>query len=149
MLMNKSKQLLGLGIFSVAALLYIFVIYFISHRAPKTVTEIYFADRMTEAHNILIDRYNAAHAGSVKVILVNFPNSDFSTDARKEILARSLRGEDDAIDLLAVDVIWVHRFAKWCEPLGKYFSDQERKRITETALQTCYHEGELMATPLD
>ena len=147
--MNKNKQILGLGIFSVAALLYILVVYFISHRAPKTVTEIYFADRMTEAHYILIDRYNAAHAGSVKVIPVNFTNSDFSTDARKEILARSLRGEDDAIDLLAVDVIWVHRFAKWCEPLGKYFSDQERKRITEIALLTCYHEGELIAAPLD
>jgi multiple sugar transport system substrate-binding protein len=147
--MNKHKQIIGLGIFSIAALFYVLVVYFISHRAPKTVTEIYFADRMTEAHYTLIDRYNAVHAGSVKVIPVNFPNSDFSTDARKEILARSLRGEDDAIDLLAVDVIWVHRFAKWCEPLGKYFNEQERKRINETGLQACYHEGELLAIPLD
>jgi multiple sugar transport system substrate-binding protein len=147
--MKTNKQILGLGIFSVAALLYIFIVYFISHRPPKTVTEVYFADRMTEAHYLLIDRYNAAHAGSIKIIPVNFPISDFSTDARKEILARSLRGEDDAIDLLAVDVIWVHRFAKWCEPLGKYFNDQERRRITESALQTCYHEGELVAVPLD
>jgi multiple sugar transport system substrate-binding protein len=147
--MTLNKQILGIGIFSLAVFIYILFVYFISHRPPKTVTEIYFADRMTEAHYILIGRYNAAHAGSVKIIPVNFPVSDFSTDARKEILARSLRGEDDAIDLLAVDVIWVHRFAKWCEPLGKYFNDQERKRITEIGLQTCYHEGELMAVPLD
>jgi multiple sugar transport system substrate-binding protein len=60
-----------------------------------------------------------------------------------------LRGDDDGIDLLAVDVIWVQRFAKWCEPLGKYFTDEERKKITPIALTSCYHEGELVAVPLD
>lgn len=147
--MRRNKQIIGLGLFSFIVLSIILVIYFISRRPSKTVTEIYFADRMTVAHYILIDRYNAAHEGSIKVIPVDFQNSDFSTDTRKEILARSLRGEDDAIDLLAVDVIWVHRFAKWCEPLGQYFNENQRKRISEIALQTCYHEGELVAVPLD
>jgi ABC-type glycerol-3-phosphate transport system substrate-binding protein len=144
-----SKQLIGIGLLTALVLIYVLAFYILSHRAEQSVTEIHFADRVTEAHRILIDKYNSAHAGSVKVIPIDFPISDFSTDARKEILARSLRGEDDAIDLLAVDVIWVHRFAKWCEPLGKYFNDQERKRITEIGLQTCYHEGELVAVPLD
>lgn len=130
-------------------LLYVAVYYLLAHRQDKPVTEIYFADRMTEAHRILIDKYNAEHAGSVKVVPIDFPNPDFSTDTRKEVLARSLRGEDDAIDLLAVDVIWVHRFAKWCEPFGRYFTEEERKRILPTALRTCYHEGEMVAIPLD
>jgi ABC-type sugar transport system, periplasmic component len=145
----KSKQLIGIGVLAVLALLYVLAFYIFSHRTQKSVTEIHFADRVTEAHRILIDKYNSTHAGSVKVIPIDFPIEDFSSDGRKEVLARSLRGEDDAIDLLAVDIIWVHRFAKWCEPLGKYFSDEERKGIAETALRTCYHDGELLAVPLD
>jgi multiple sugar transport system substrate-binding protein len=144
-----NKQWIGFGILAAVVFFYIMIFNIFSHRTQKSVTEIHFADRITEAHRILIDRYNSAHAGSVKVIPIDFPLEDFSTDSRKEVLARSLRGEDDAIDLLAVDNIWVHRFAKWCEPLGKYFTDKERKGITETALRTCYHEGELVAVPLD
>ncbi len=145
----STKQIFGIGVFAVIVLLYVSVFYVLAHRQGKAVTEIYFADRITEAHRILIDKYNAEHAGSVKVVPIDFPNPDFSTDTRKEVLARSLRGEDDAIDLLAVDVIWVHRFAKWCEPFGKYFTEDERKRIIETGLRTCYHDGELVAVPLD
>jgi multiple sugar transport system substrate-binding protein len=144
-----TKQILGIALLAIIVLLYVVVFYVLAHRSAPPVTEIYFADRMTEAHRILIERYNAMHAGSVRIVPIDFPNPDFSTDTRKEVLARSLRGEDDAVDLLAVDVVWVHRFAKWCEPLGKYFTPEERGRITETALRSCYHEGELVAVPLD
>lgn len=144
-----TKQFWGLSFFVAIVLIYVIIFYSFTRLPQKKVTEIYFADRMTEAHHLLIDRYNVAHAGSVKVIPIDFPNADFDTDSRKEILARSLRGEDDAIDLLAVDVIWVHRFAKWCEPLGKYFSEEELKRLNQTVLRTCYHDGELVAIPFD
>ena len=147
--LSTSKQAWGIGILGAIALIYLTMFAFLSKRPQEHMTEFYFADRMTEAHRILIDQYNKSHEGKVKVIPIDFPNPDFSTDTRKEILARSLRGEDDGIDLLAVDVIWVQRFAKWCEPLGKYFTDEERKRITPTALGSCYHEGELVAVPLD
>jgi multiple sugar transport system substrate-binding protein len=83
------------------------------------------------------------------VIPVDFPNADFSTNERKEILARSLRGEEDGIDLIAVDVIWVKRFARWCEPLGRYFTEGELKRIVPDALYSCYGDSELVAVPLD
>ena len=146
---KTSKQFIGIGIFVAVALFYVSALYFFAHREPKAVVEIFFADRMTEAHQILIERYNARHTGTVRVIPIDFPNQDFSTDTRKEVLARSLRGEDDAIDLLSVDLVGVHRFAKWCEPLGKYFTDEERNRITEMGLHTCYYDGELMAVPLD
>lgn len=147
--LSTSKQAWGIGILGSIALIYLTMFAFLSKRPQEHMIEFYFADRMTEAHRILIDQYNKSHEGKVKVIPIDFPNPDFSTDTRKEILARSLRGEDDGIDLLAVDVIWVQRFAKWCEPLGKYFTDEERKRITPTALGSCYHDGELVAVPLD
>ncbi len=147
--LSTSKQGWGIGILGGIALIYLSMYALLSKRPQEHVTEFYFADRMTEAHRILIDQYNKLHEGKVKVIPIDFPNQDFSSDTRKEILARSLRGEDDGIDLLAVDVIWVQRFAKWCEPLGKYFTDEERRRIAPTALGSCYLEGDLLAVPLD
>ncbi len=125
-------------------------IFFIDYNSQgEKIKEIYFADRITAAHRMLIDEYNKMHAGKVKVIPVDFPNTDFSTNDRKEVVARSLRGHGDGIDLFAVDVIWVQRFAKWCEPLDKYFSPNERSNILYQALQSCYYDGELVAVPLD
>ncbi len=147
--LSSNNQAWGIAVLCAIALVYFAIFAFLFKRPVEHVTELYFADRMTEAHRILIDQYNQAHAGKGPVVPVDFPNADFSTDTRKEILARSLRGDDDGIDLLAVDVIWVQRFAKWCEPLGKYFTDEERKRITPIALSPCYHDGELVAVPLD
>jgi multiple sugar transport system substrate-binding protein len=60
-----------------------------------------------------------------------------------------LRGRGDGIDLLAVDIVWVQRFAKWCEPLDKYFTLEDRNRIIAPALKSCYYDGELVAVPLD
>jgi len=95
------NQIFGIVFFALIVLSYVSVFYLLTRPERKASVEIYFGDRMTEAHYVLIERYNAAHRGTVKVIPIDFPNSDFNTDARKEILARSLRGEDDAIDRLA------------------------------------------------
>jgi hypothetical protein len=52
----------------------------------------------------------------LKAIPINFPNPDFSTSEREETYGRSLRGEGDGIDELAVDLIpsvidgLVHRY---------------------------------------
>jgi multiple sugar transport system substrate-binding protein len=145
----RLKSHWGVTFLVVLALLYLVPYYLIISRGSRGVTEIYFADRITEAHRILIDRYNKAHAGKVKVVPIDFPNSDFSTNERKEILARSLRGEGDGIDLLAVDLIWVDRFARWCEPLGPYFTKAELDSILPEALYSCYSDGKLMALPLN
>ncbi len=145
----KFKQKWGLFTLLVVAITYLALNLFESKANKNDVVEIYFADMMTAGHKILIDRYNKLNAGKVKVIPVDFPNSDFSTNERKEILARSLRGHGDGIDLFAVDIIWVQRFAKWCEPLDKYFEDKELKKILSPALQSCYFDGELVAVPLD
>jgi ABC-type glycerol-3-phosphate transport system substrate-binding protein len=142
------KKYWGFIVLLTVALMYLVPYYFVIQKEHNSVIEIYFADRITEAHRILIDKYNTLNAGKVKVIPTDFPNNDFSTNERKEILARSLRGEGDGIDLFAVDVIWVTRFAKWCEPLGKYFSEDEISKISPIALKTCYSDSVLVAIPL-
>jgi multiple sugar transport system substrate-binding protein len=129
--------------------IYMPLYFFLFSNHSHKVTEIYFADRITAAHRILINKYNKMNEGKVKVIPIDFANYDFSTNERKEILARSLRGKGEGIDLFAVDLIWMQRFAKWSEPLDKYFTADEKKRILKVALQSCYYDGELVAAPLD
>jgi multiple sugar transport system substrate-binding protein len=150
--MRTIKQLkwsYGVAILAVLGLLYFVLYSLLVPQPPPGLTEIYFADRITDAHRILIDRYNTLNAGRIRVIPVDFPNLDFSTNERKEILARSLRGAEDGLDLMAVDIVWVKRFARWCEPLGKYFTAEELKRIVPDALYSCQGDTELLAVPLD
>ncbi len=144
---NFTKQYWGAMLLVVIALIYLIPYYFAIQREKDPVIEIYFADRITAAHQVLIDKYNALNAGKVRVVPTDFPNDDFSTNERKEILARSLRGEGDGIDLFAVDVIWVARFAKWCEPLGNYFTQDELNKISTISLQACYSDSQLVAIP--
>ena len=145
----KIKQTWGLLFLLFVAVTYLIIFFLLNSSKKSDVIEIYFADRVTAAHKILIDKYNKLNEGKIKVIPIDFPNFDFSTNERKEMLARSLRGRGDGIDLFAVDIIWVLRFAKWCEPLDKYFSDDEKGKILKSALESCYYEGELVAVPLD
>ena len=147
--MKQLKWSSVIAILAVLGLLYLVLYALFVHNPVAGVTEIYFADRITDAHRILIERYNRLNAGRIKVIAVDFPNIDFSTNERKEILARSLRGAEDGLDLIAVDIVWVKRFARWCEPLGKYFTAQELKRIMPDALYSCQGDSELVAVPLD
>ena len=111
------------------------------------ITEIYFADNISPAHQKLIDRFNSEHDGKIKVIAVNLPFTKFSTNERKELLARTLRSNSSRIDIFAVDIIWVPRFARWCHPLDSYFSAKDQKQILTCALQSCYFEDQLMAVP--
>lgn len=141
------RQHWGVLFLSLVALSFIAVQAFFSTHRGKAVTELYFADRLTEAHRVLIDEYNRLHQGKVKVVPIDFPNPDFTTNERKEVLARYLRGEGDGIDLFAVDVIWVQRFERWSEPLDQYFTKTELKGITNEGLQSCYKDGKLVAIP--
>jgi len=146
--MITSKQRWGLVFLVFVAVVYLAIYYLHSKKTNTELVEIYFADRIAAAHSILIEKYNKINEGKIKVIPIDFPNDDFSTNERKEVLARSLRGRGDGIDLFAVDLIWSQRFAKWSEPLDKYFSSEDKKRILDKALYSCYYEGELVALPL-
>lgn len=147
--MIKVKQKWGLAFLLFISFIYVFI-YFLGIKSDyEDVKEIYFADRLTLAHHILIEEYNKINKGQIKVIPIDFSNYDFSTNERKELLARSLRGKGDGIDLLAVDVIWAQRFAQWCEPLDKYFSIDEQNQILDLALKSCYTDGKLLTIPLN
>ena len=145
----KLKQMWGLVILIVVTLSYLAINVLEVHKSGTEIKKIYFADRMTAAHKILIEEYNELHKGKIEVVPIDFPNEDFSTNERKEVLARSLRGRGDGIDIFAVDIIWVQRFAKWGEPLDNYFTQEEKSKIMDEALESCYYDGELVAAPLD
>ncbi len=147
-LMSK-KQILGIAILVCSVVGYVAFFTIFSNNNSNELVEVYFADRMTKAHLMLIDNFNHIHNGQIKIVPIHFPQSEFSTDMRKEVLARSLRGDDDAIDIFAVDIIGVDRFAKWSEPLDQYFSTEEKQKILPIAIQTCYIDSALMAIPLD
>ncbi|MCD6377188.1 MAG: extracellular solute-binding protein [Caldisericaceae bacterium] len=137
--------LTALGVFVLAVYLYVLLF---SEPVPREMVKLYYVDNISETHQRLIDRFNQRYAGRIEVIPVNLPFSKFSTNERKEILARSLRSKSERIDVFAVDIIWTQRFAKWSHPLDAYFNDSLVGRFLSQSLKTCYYKQHLMAAPL-
>lgn len=108
---------------------------------------IYYADNITEAHNKLIDDFNDTYKGQIKVVPINLPFSQFSTNERKELLARSLRSKSEKIDVFAIDIIWGQRFAKWAENLDKEFGKDFLDKIISPTKETCFYNDSLIAIP--
>jgi multiple sugar transport system substrate-binding protein len=125
------------------------IIYYLSHdyESGDSVKKIYFADNISAAHQKLIDKFNQEYQGRIEVFPVNLPFSKFSTNERKELLARSLRSKSDRIDVFAVDLIWVPRFSRWAEPLDMYFPADQRSSIISNAIESCYFNGHLVGFP--
>lgn len=119
----------------------------ISSEEPQPV-RVYFADHISLAHELVIQKFNEKYKGLIEVIPVNLPFNKFSTNERKELLARSLRSKSDRLDLYSVDQIWVPRFAKWSEPLDDYFSPTERAKILAYAFSSCTYDSMLVSIPL-
>lgn len=114
----------------------------------NNITKVYFADHISPAHEAVIRRFNQLHQGRIEVVAVNLPFSKFTTNERKELLARSLRSKSDRLDVFSVDYIWTERFAKWSEPLDKYFSEKDKANILSPTLQSCLSDNKLVAMPL-
>jgi multiple sugar transport system substrate-binding protein len=109
--------------------------------------QVYFADNISHSHRLVIEEFNRLYRGKIEVIPVDLPFEKFSTNERKELLTRSLRSKSD-IDLFAVDLIWVPRFARWSEPLDKYFSQAERERLLSYSIESCKYDQILFAMPM-
>ncbi|MBN2601933.1 MAG: extracellular solute-binding protein [Candidatus Marinimicrobia bacterium] len=136
-------------ILAIILVLVINLIFINKDRVPsKGVTRLYFADNMSEAHQIIIRKFNARYTGEIEIIPIDLPFSKFTTNERKELLARSLRSRGSRIDIFAVDQIWVPRFTKWCEPLSRYFMQTHLNHILPQALSTCYYNNMLVGLPL-
>lgn len=109
--------------------------------------EIHYADAITPAHLSLINKFNDKYEGRIKVIPIDLPFTKFSTNERKELLARSLRSKSEKIDLFPVDIVWGYRFAKWAENLTPYFSQELLDKIIDPIFPTCYFNDSLIAFP--
>ncbi len=112
------------------------------------ITKVYFADNISDAHRALIQRFNEEYAGSIQVIPVDLPFTKFTTNERKELLARMLRGEGGQVDIFSVDHIWIPRFAKWAEPLSPFLSHKHIESIIPQVLVTSYYQSVLVGVPL-
>ncbi len=111
------------------------------------VAKVYFADNITNAHIELIRIFNQKYEGKIEVIPVDIPTENFTTNKRKELIARTLRSRNSRIDIFAVDQIWVPRFAKWAAPLYSFFSEKELNALLPQALNTCFCNDSLYAIP--
>ncbi len=118
-----------------------------SQEEERAPIKIFFADNISAAHQKVIARFNTLHRGRIEVVPVDLPFTKFSTNERKALLARSLRSKSDRIDVFAVDLIWVSRFAKWSEKLDVHFPTSARRNILSHALQSCYFDSTLVALP--
>lgn len=112
------------------------------------VVKVYYADNISPAHQQVIDAFNDAYRGRVEVVPISLPFSKFSTNERKELLARALRSKNSRVDVFAVDLIWVPRFARWAEPFNPALADWASEHFLSYALESCYVENRLVALPL-
>ncbi len=119
-----------------------------SSNNPSKQKTIYFVDHISSAHQKVIDLFNERNKGSIKVETINLSFKKFSTNERKELLARYLRSKNSRIDIFSVDQIWVPRFARWGVSLEKLINAQEINSIIPNALETCYYKDSLVAVPL-
>lgn len=119
-----------------------------SSNSDSMITTIHYVSHISDAHQKVIDRFNKKYEGRIQVESINLPFEKFSTNERKELLARYLRSKSDRIDVFTVDQIWVPRFAKWSLPLEKYFTQNEREKLLNYGIRTCVYNGILVAVPL-
>jgi len=146
---NKYNNLFALFVFAITLALVFNLISLNKKRfQKKEVTRLYFADNISEAHKKIIENFNKMYKGQIEVVPINLPFTKFTTNERKELIARSLRSRNSRIDIFAVDQIWVPRFAKWAEPLDKYFMQRDLSKFLPQALSTCYYQDDLLGIPL-
>ena len=134
---------------SIISIFFFFYLQFQINLFPEnTVKKLYYIDNISKAHLKIIRKFNQKYKNEIEIIPVNLPFYHFTTNDRKEILTRSLRSRSDGIDIFAVDLIWIPRFAKWGYSMENYFDEKVLSGVNEKALQVCYHEGNLVAFPL-
>ncbi len=136
-----------LALFALAV--YLFIMLRSAFPAPAKEAVVYFAGDISYAHQQVINEFNAEHRGKIKVIPIDLAFKDFTTNDRKELIARALRSNSDKFDIFAVDQIWVKGFAKWGEPLNKYFSKKSLLNILPESLESCYSGSNLVAVPIN
>ena len=112
------------------------------------VSKVYYVDNISDAHLYIIKRFNEKYKNKIEVVPVNLPFNHFTTNDRKAILTRSLRNRSDGIDIFAVDLIWVPRFAKWGYSIADKINREMLNNVNGKALESCYQNDSLVAFPM-
>jgi multiple sugar transport system substrate-binding protein len=150
--MNRLKYLLYrywwlIALIVGAVFLILLIVLRQTEQISSTEKYIYYVDNISHTHQLLIDRFNEKYRGKIQVIPVNLPFEKFTTNERKQLLAKSLRSKSDKIDVFAIDLIWGARFARWAEPLNGFFDIHERKNWIGSASEACFFDKTLIAAP--
>lgn len=145
---ESSIWLISILISIVAIFFFIYLPFQINLFPKSVVKKIYYVDNISDAHLKIIQKFNEKYKGKIEVIPVNLPFYHFTTNDRKAILTRSLRNRSDGIDIFAVDLIWVPRFAKWGYNMERYFDEKTLQNVNKMALKACYQNDSLVAFPL-
>jgi len=116
--------------------------------SPAKEKTIYFVDHISSAHQKVIDLFNKKNKGFINVETIDLSFEKFSTNERKELLARYLRSKNNRIDVFSVDQIWVPRFTRWCVSLNSFIDSSIVNSILPNTLKTCYYQDSLVAVPL-
>lgn len=114
----------------------------------KSEKVIYYADNISPALHKIINKFNAEYRGRIRVETIDLSFDKFSTNERKELLARYLRSKSSRIDLFSVDIIWVPRFSRWALPLNRLLDSNLVGNIMPHFLPTSYTNDSLVAIPL-
>ncbi|MCL5030399.1 MAG: extracellular solute-binding protein [Bacteroidetes bacterium] len=133
----------------IALAVYLFIMLRSAFPEPSISREVYFAGDISYAHQQVINEFNKKFEGRIKVIPIDLSFKEFTTNDRKELIARALRSKSDKFDLFAVDQIWVKRFAKWSEPLNNYIRTDQLKNMLTEPLISCYSNDSLVAFPIN
>lgn len=132
----------------ISIIFFIYLPFQINLSPESVVRKLYYVDNISDAHLKIIQKFNEKYKDKIEVVPVNLPFYHFTTNDRKEILTRSLRSRSDGIDIFAVDLIWIPRFAKWGYPMNKRFDEKTLRDVNGMALKACYHNDSLVAFPL-
>lgn len=151
--LSKSKMELPIWKISilvslVSIIFFIYITFQVNLFPEEGVKKVYYVDNISSAHQKIIDKFNKIYSEEIEVIPVNLPFSFFTTNDRKSILTRSLRNRSDGVDIFAVDIIWVSRFAKWGYTIEPYIEPSMMNDVNEIALKACYQRDSLLAFPL-
>ncbi len=115
--------------------------------SPEPV-RIYFADHISQAYAEVIKKFNEENKGKIEVIPIHVAFEKFTTNERKEILSRNLRG-NDVIDIFAVDLIWIENFSKWGTDLTEFFNENSYLQLNSKVVDACKVNGMLAAIPIN
>ena len=129
-------------------IIFVFPSYNVTGKEGGRAVKIYFADNISPAHKKVIELFNQRYKGQIEVVPINLPFDKFTTNDRKELLARYFRSKSDRIDVFSVDQIWVPRFTRWAIPLDEYFPDHDKEEILKYALKSCSYNDTLYSIPL-